>query len=218
MLNDILDGDALCVTAAGLAWQKLVAVLIRLNSNPESRVVLVIGASPWQRELVVKELQRHDSGLEPPVDITNEVPALDRINYYRTKPCCFVTTRILVVDFLSARIQTEQVAGIIVLNAHRVSDVSGEGFAVRLFRLGNDKGFVRAFSDQAPAFTSGFARVEKVMKALRVRKLSLWPRFQQQVQVRGGRGRCTLVMRGACCMCTGAGVYLAVEVLLWWQH
>lgn len=44
----------------------------------------------------------------------------------------------------------------LVLNAHTVTDTSGEGFAVRLFRKGNQRGFVRAISDQPSSFASGF--------------------------------------------------------------
>jgi hypothetical protein len=52
-----------------------------------------------------------------------------------------------------------QVAGLLVVNAHLVQDSSGEGFAVRLFRKGNQAGFVRALSDQPAAFVSGFGKV-----------------------------------------------------------
>lgn len=52
-----------------------------------------------------------------------------------------------------------QIAGILVLNAHRASDASGEGFAVRLFRGANRSGFVRALTDQPTALTAGFAKV-----------------------------------------------------------
>ena len=52
-----------------------------------------------------------------------------------------------------------QVAGLLVVNAHLVQDSSGEGFAVRLFRKGNQRGFVRALSDQPSAFVSGFGKV-----------------------------------------------------------
>ncbi len=68
----------------------------------------------------------------------------------------FVTTRILVVDFLCSRLAPTEVAGIIVLNAHRVTDTCGEGFAARLYRAGNRSGFVRAFSDDPVQFTQGF--------------------------------------------------------------
>jgi len=42
-------------------------------------------------------------------------------------------------------------------------------------------GFVKAFSDNSVAFTSGFCKVERIMKSLFVRKLYLWPRFQASV-------------------------------------
>ena len=74
------------------------------------------------------------------------------------RSCLFVTTRILVVDLLSGRLSGRAVSGCIVLNAHRVTETSGEGFAVRLFRAANRNGFVRAFSDQPVSFL-GFSKV-----------------------------------------------------------
>jgi hypothetical protein len=44
------------------------------------------------------------------------------------------------------------------------------------------QGFLRAFSDNPNAFASGFNRVEKAMKALRVRRLLLFPRFHGTVK------------------------------------
>ena len=103
----------------------------------------------------------NESGLEllMPYDVTNEVSAASRIDMYRSKPCLFVTTRILVVDMLNARIQGQHIAGMIIMNAHRVTDASGEAFAVRLYRMANKGGFVRAFSDQPTGFASGFNKV-----------------------------------------------------------
>ncbi len=75
-----------------------------------------------------------------------------------------------------------QIAGILVLNAHRASDASGEGFAVRLFRGANAAGFVRGLTDAPTALAAGFAKVERVLKALYVRRLHLWPRFAAQVR------------------------------------
>ena len=47
----------------------------------------------------------------------------------------------------------------LILNAHGVTDSSGEGFAVRLFRKGNQRGFVRALTDNPAAFAAGFNKV-----------------------------------------------------------
>ena len=46
---------------------------------------------------------------------------------------CFVTSRIFAVDLLGNRLPAENVAGMIVANAHSVEDISGEGFCARLF-------------------------------------------------------------------------------------
>ena len=94
-----------------------------------------------------------------PFDVTNEVSAAGRIDLYKSKPCLFVTTRILVVDMLNARIQGQHIAGMVIMNAHRVTDASGEAFAVRLFRMANKRAFIRAFSDQPTGFASGFNKV-----------------------------------------------------------
>jgi len=67
-----------------------------------------------------------DMQLLMPYDVTNEVSAGSRIELYRSKPCLFVTTRILVVDMLNARIQGQHIAGMVIMNAHRVTDSSGE--------------------------------------------------------------------------------------------
>jgi len=75
-----------------------------------------------------------------------------------------------------------QIAGILVLNAHRASDASGEGFAVRLFRGANAAGFVRGLTDAPTALAAGFAKVERVLKALYVRRLHLWPRVAALVK------------------------------------
>lgn len=163
--------------------------LERLRDPSEHGAILVVGCHDWQRRVLRAELERlaHSSqqpngdevnsidivegscdpspssaGLkasELPVEITNETPAAGRTELYQTRGCLFVTTRILVVDFLNSRLRSSQVAGIIVMNAHRVTDTSGEGFAIRLFRTSNQRGFVRGFTDNPVAVTAGFAKV-----------------------------------------------------------
>jgi DNA excision repair protein ERCC-4 len=56
------------------------------------------------------------------------------------------------------------VHGILVANAHRVSDASTEAFILRLFREGNPHGFVKAFSDEPEALSRGFGKAEAVLK------------------------------------------------------
>jgi ERCC4-related helicase len=64
-------------------------------------------------------LPRRAAAFEVPGEVTAEVAAAERAALYATRPCLFVTTRILVVDQLSGRISGDQIAGMLVLNAHR---------------------------------------------------------------------------------------------------
>lgn len=202
IIEQVLEDDCLCVLAPGLGLHQIVAVLLRLQDvrlqSPDQRgSVLIIGASAWQRTALRHELARihpekdrtRPSSLRPsdplpplPAEVTADIATAERLRLYNTCSCMFVTTRILVVDLLSGRLSPSDIAGIYVLNAHRATDSSGEGFVVRLYRNGNSTGFVRGFSDAPSSFSSEFGKMEKVMKALYTKRLHLWPRFQIAVQ------------------------------------
>lgn len=202
IVEQTLQDDCVCVMAPGLGMYQIIAVLLQLHdvrstSNPEQmKPVLIIGASPRQRSVLSKELDRihpmrsrdgeAGSGnvgrLTLPVEVTAEIAASERLRLYASCSSVAITTRILVVDFLTGRLDPSSVAGIIILNAHKVTESSGEGFAVRLYRMGNTVGFLRAFSDAPVSFSSEFGKPEKILKALQVKHLHLWPRFQVEVQ------------------------------------
>ena len=172
-------------------------------------VTLVIGADHTQREALVGELARvhprdnwfgyessdkenKDAGrgesgaagvtVQNPRQVTADLPSAERLRLYDSSSCLCVTTRILVVDLLSGRLDPGHVSGIVVLNAHNVSESSGEGFVVKLYRTKGGTGFVRAFSEHPMALTSEFAKAEKVLKALHCNNFQLWPRFRTAVQ------------------------------------
>ena len=70
--------------------------------------------------------------------------------------------------------------GILVYRAHKIIESCQEAFILRLFRQKNKTGFIKAFTDKATAFSSGFCQVERVMRNLFVKKLFLWPRWDPQ--------------------------------------
>jgi DNA excision repair protein ERCC-4 len=188
VVAQLLAEDGLAVLAPGLGLHQVAAALLRLQAarraDPAQRgAVLVLGATPAQRGAVRAELARARPPPpgDPPVDVTAEVPSAERARLYRSRAALFVTTRILTVDLLSGRLAGADVAGALVLNAHRATDASGEGFAVRLLRGARPGAFVRALSDAPATLAADFARPEKVLTALRIRRLHLWPRFQAAV-------------------------------------
>ena len=65
LVAELLEEDGLCVLSPGLGLVQAVAVLLRLQDarlrQPgQGGVVLVLGASPWQREALRRELLRID--------------------------------------------------------------------------------------------------------------------------------------------------------------
>ena len=66
MVEELLAEDGLCVMAAGLSWQRIAAVLLRLQfarcSEPgQGGAMLVLGATEPQRMLLIAELARVQS-------------------------------------------------------------------------------------------------------------------------------------------------------------
>lgn len=63
MLEELLEEDGLCVLSPGLGLHQVVAVLLRLQAarrlQPgQAGCLLVLGASPWQRDALRRELAR----------------------------------------------------------------------------------------------------------------------------------------------------------------
>lgn len=89
-----------------------------------------------------------------------------------TRRVIHVTTRILVVDLLRELADPRRVEGVVILNAHKVTEECGEAFAVRLLRAGNARLFVRAFTDSAVGVSSGFNRVRRRQQEVRFSSFS----------------------------------------------
>ena len=180
VMADLRAEDALLVMAKGLGLHVVLHQLVAAHAAPE-HLVLVLNASQEEERQLLHGLAVSGVGGTPPVVITNECSAADRVELYLAGGVLLVTSRILVVDMLSDRVPVEQLSGIVVANAHRVSESSNVAFIMRLYRQRNRHGFIKALSDDAHGFTRGFAKVEKVMRLLHVRRLHLWPRFHVEV-------------------------------------
>lgn len=113
--------------------------------------------------------------------LIKSVIKLDREIIYLEGGVLFISGRILVVDLLKNRVPLHLVTGILVYRAHNILNAYQEAFALRLYRQNNKTGFIKAFTNSSLAFTVGYSRVERVMKALFVKKLYLWPRFHATV-------------------------------------
>ncbi|XP_010576783.1 PREDICTED: DNA repair endonuclease XPF isoform X2 [Haliaeetus leucocephalus] len=172
---DLFHQDGLVVCARGLGIDRLLLRFLRLYCEPAS-LVLVLNTSPAEEEYFIDQL-RSDGVVHLPRRVTNEITNNTRYEFYTQGGVIFATSRILVVDFLTDRIPANLITGILVYKAHRIIESCQEAFILRLYRQKNKQGFIKAFTDNAVAFNTGFCHVERVMRNLFVRKLYLWPRF-----------------------------------------
>uniref|UniRef100_A0A8D0BB36 DNA repair endonuclease XPF n=1 Tax=Salvator merianae TaxID=96440 RepID=A0A8D0BB36_SALMN len=132
------------------------------------------------REYFIDQL-RTENVAYLPRRITNEIASNSRYEFYTQGGVIFASSRILVVDFLTDRIPSDLISGVLVYKAHKIIESCQEAFILRLYRQKNKQGFIKAFTDNAVAFNTGFCHVERVMRNLFVRKLFLWPRFHVAV-------------------------------------
>ncbi|EHB04165.1 DNA repair endonuclease XPF [Heterocephalus glaber] len=158
LVLELLDTDGLVVCARGLGADRLLYHFLRLGEEYFINQLKIEGVDHLPRR------------------VTNEIASNSRYEVYTQGGVIFATSRILVVDFLTDRIPSDLITGILVYRAHRIIESCQEAFILRLFRQKNKRGFIKAFTDNAVAFDGFF-----LMRNLFVRKLYLWPRFHVAV-------------------------------------
>ncbi|XP_069841519.1 DNA repair endonuclease XPF isoform X2 [Dendropsophus ebraccatus] len=176
---DLFHEDGLVITARGLGIDRILQNFLKLYCDP-GNLVLVLNTNTAEEEYLIEQM-RSEGVAHLPRIITNEVGSNERYDVYTQGGVLFVTSRILVVDFLTDRIPANLITGILVYKAHKIMESCQEAFILRLYRQKNKQGFIKAFTDNPVSFQTGFCQVERVMRNLFVRKLYLWPRFHVSV-------------------------------------
>ena len=181
MFLEQLHEDCLVIVSRGLGMEKVILNLLVTYSEPGS-LVLVIGSSPDLESYLINCMK----GLDIPENrlpkvITSDVSLNDRVKMYRQGGILFITSRILVVDMLVERTPMEAITGIIVCSAHKILESCQDSFILRLYRSQNKTGFIKAFSQNPSLFSRGFGTLDRIMRALFVTKVYLWPRYRSEV-------------------------------------
>ncbi|KAH9635575.1 hypothetical protein HF086_003189 [Spodoptera exigua] len=162
---DSFEKDALVIMAKGINYNNIISNLLWIYKDP-AHLVFVLNSSEHEEKYFNEKFN------------LSSLPNVgaEREKAYLEGGIHLVSTRILVVDLLKKRVPISHITGIIVLRAHTVLESCQEAFALRLYRQSNKTGFVKAFSNSPISFTFGYNQVEKVMRALFVTELFLWPR------------------------------------------
>ena len=111
----------------------------------------------------------------------------DRAAAFSRGGAFIANARLLVPDMLSGRLVPGTIDGIFVNHVHGVGELSADAFVLRLFRLSNTRGFIRAVSDVPDAFSR--VQVEKVMQRCFLDDMEVWPRIRKEVQETLKQGR-----------------------------
>lgn len=166
---DIVRTDGLVIAAKGVNLDLVILNILKVYQDPGNLVIILNSTESEQRFFKEKLNYQHI--------YSEHQNGNEREEEYLCGGLHFLSTRILVVDLLKKRIPTDKITGMIVLRAHRIFESCNEAFALRLYRQNNQSGFVKAFSNSAQSFTMGFCHVDRVMRALFVNQLYIWPRF-----------------------------------------
>ncbi|KAG7090371.1 hypothetical protein E1B28_009490 [Marasmius oreades] len=83
---------------------------------------------------------------------------------------------------LQGVIPVDMITGMMVLHAEKISPLHIVSFITRLYREKNTTGFLKAFTDQPEHITSGLSPLKNVMKELGLRRVSIYPRFHQNIK------------------------------------
>eukprot|EP00002_Diphylleia_rotans_P028659 TRINITY_DN5790_c0_g1_i9.p1 TRINITY_DN5790_c0_g1~~TRINITY_DN5790_c0_g1_i9.p1 ORF type:complete len:868 (-),score=195.83 TRINITY_DN5790_c0_g1_i9:150-2753(-) len=179
VMRQLIADDGLWILAKGIGLEELFFSLIKVYCHPQTLVFVLNDVANFDSTAVMK--MRESGVTHLPKVITNEINSQERQSIYATGGVFFVTSRILVVDLLNQRVPAVKIHGMIVLNAHSVTETSTEAFILRLYRQHNKTGFIKALSERADSFASGYMKMENMMKVLFLKKVYLWPRFHLSV-------------------------------------
>lgn len=208
--GEIYADDGLAVFGKGLGWLTLLASMVRFYADVEEGhlslieeeeqrgtnrivstarkppLVLVLGLHDAEHEALLSLLETWGTPHEMlPTVITNESgQSKDRNEMYQRGGVFCVTSRILIVDLLTNTLSSKDVDGMLIGHADQVTNDSTEAFIIRIYtsQKRRDQCFIKAFTDSPEGLLSGFAKIDKTLKALQVRYLYLYPRFHDAVK------------------------------------
>ncbi|ORY12296.1 hypothetical protein BCR34DRAFT_482753 [Clohesyomyces aquaticus] len=187
IFKELREEDELVLIARGLGVLRIVTNLLHSYDAAGNNLILLVGADERENVWIGEALAEHAAISMAPkarglsLVNTDLMSVGTREKMYAQGGIFSITSRILIVDFLSGLMNPETVTGVVVLHAERVIATSLEAFILRIYRQKNKAGFLKAFSDQPEPFTTGFAPLHNMMKNLFLQKPALYPRFHVAV-------------------------------------
>src|SRR2546422_424624 len=105
LLFEILHEDCLLIVGKGMGLERTLISLLQPHADP-GNLVLVIGTSPQEDQLIIEECQKSKVDKLPEV-VTADVAVSKRHHLYMSGGVLLITPRILVVDLLLDRVPVD---------------------------------------------------------------------------------------------------------------
>ncbi|KFD55253.1 DNA repair protein [Trichuris suis] len=174
ILVETFSENFLLITGKGVSYERLFCRHLELYTD-SSVLALVLGADSRDHRLFCQWLR--ENGHAEPKRLTSQTPANDRRNVYLEGSVKFVTSNILVNDFLAERVPVQHLTCILIYRAHAVFRSALDAFLLGQIRKKNANCLVKAFSDQPLAFAQGIGKLQRAATLLQVDKVRFLPRF-----------------------------------------
>jgi len=199
--NQTLGEDALVVMGRGLGARALfcrcVSSFCGLSSREAPMLVIVIGFSltdisvaEARAQVIVDMIEANGTQRSHlPVILHAGASKSARKAIYEKGGVVFaVSPQVVLQDSQGGKegdsqrnLDLRRVDGIMVWGAEEAKGSDKVHWLMRKFKESNPRGFVKAFSEDPETLADGFSSVEKFMADIKVKKLQVWPRFNQHV-------------------------------------
>ncbi|KAF2074524.1 hypothetical protein CYY_004151 [Polysphondylium violaceum] len=180
------ENDGLVVMAYGLGIHHIILAFLKYYADSSDLVLYIDcqSSESLQNSYLYYTERLLNFGIKYsnlPTFINQDQSGTSKLNMYLRGGVFFGPSSIFVLDILLKRIPISMVSGIIVNNAHRISDTSLDYLLLKLFRQHNKNGFIKAFTTEPSFLVDEIGKLQRTMKYLHLTKVYLWPRFHQQV-------------------------------------
>lgn len=179
IINEIATESGLLVLARGLGLDSIIKSLVHLYADPKL-LVFLISSENDDPLMDLDEEKNMDLAIETAAHINRvktDHSIKERCRIYGRGGVIILSSRVLLMDLLHDRIPIPLITGVMIQNAHKVSEYGMDAFCLYLLRKQNEAAFIKAFSDDPESLIRGFSKAEKILKTLRISNLYLYPRF-----------------------------------------
>uniref|UniRef100_A0A5S6QZQ5 DNA repair endonuclease XPF n=1 Tax=Trichuris muris TaxID=70415 RepID=A0A5S6QZQ5_TRIMR len=178
ILVETFSENFLLIAGKGVSYERLFCRHLELYTD-SSVLALVLGTDHRDYRLFSQWLC--ENGCAEPKRLTSQTAANDRRNVYLEGGVKFVTTNILVNDFLAERVPLQHLTCVLIYRAHAVFRSALDSFLIGQIRKRNGTCLVKAFSDQPLVFGQGIGKLQRAATLLQVDKVRFLPRFHIEV-------------------------------------